>query len=102
MNTFYSAVKVLSNPCVGPFPRTNMSFTFLSIWIEEPISTLKFNKFWRNPPPWNEKLDLLSNPIPKPEYWYFSISAFFVKLTAPNKHFFSVGSLSLELEAPSS
>ena len=52
--------------------------------------------------PENEKLDLLSNPIPKPEYTYFSISAFFLKVTASNKQFFSVGSLTLELEAPSS
>ena len=48
-------------------------------------------------------IDLLAylNPILKPEYPYVSISAFF-KVTAPNKQFFSVGSLSLEPEAPSS
>ena len=48
------------------------------------------------------KPDLLSNPVSKPEYPYFSISAFFVKVKAPNKQCFSVGSLLLELEAPSS
>ena len=48
------------------------------------------------------KLVLLSNPITSPEYPYFSISVFFVNVTAPNKQFFSVGSLSLELEAPNS
>ena len=63
------------------------------------MSALKINIFSPNPPPGNEKLDLLSNPIPKPEYPCFSISAFFVKVTAPNKQFFSVGSLLLELEA---
>ena len=66
------------------------------------MSAPKINTFSPNPSPGNEKLDLLSNPIPKPEYPYFSISAFFVKVTAPNKLFFSVGSLLLELEARSS
>ena len=73
-----------TNPCVGPFPRTNMSFHLLSIWGEELTSTPKINIFWPYPRPGNEKLDLLSNPIPKPEYPYFSISAFFVKVTAPH------------------
>ena len=101
MEYIFSAVSICSNPCVGHFPRTNMSFFLLSIWAEELISTPKINTFWPNPPPGNEKLDLLSNPIPKPEYPYFSISAFFIKVTATNKQCFSVGSLSLELEAPS-
>ena len=30
------------------------------------------------------------------------MSAFLVKVTAPNKQFFSVGSLTLELDAPNS
>ena len=77
-------------------------FFLLSIWEEELISTPKVNTFWPNPAPVNQKLDLLSNAIPKPEYPYFLISAFFVNVTAPNKQFFTVGSLSLELEAPSS
>ena len=63
---------------------------------EEFISAPKINRFWPNPPPGNEKLDLLSNPIPEPEYPYLSISAFLVKVTAPNKQFFSVGSLKLD------
>ena len=33
----------------------------------------------------------LSNPIPYPLYLYLSISAFLVKLTAPNKQFSNVG-----------
>ena len=53
----------------------------------------KINTFWTNPPPGNVKFDFLSNPIPQPEYPYLSISAFLVKVTAPNKQFFSVGSL---------
>ena len=52
------------------------------------MSAPKINIFSPNPPPENEKLDLQSNPIPKPEYPYFSISAFLVKVTAPTKHFF--------------
>ena len=66
------------------------------------IKPKKVNTFWPNPPPGTEKLDLLSNPILKPEYPYFSISAFFVKVTAPNKQIFGVGSLLWELDASSS
>ena len=33
----------------------------------------------------------LSNPMPYPEYLYLSISAFLVKLSAPNKQFSNVG-----------
>ena len=79
-----------------------MPFPLLSIWGEELISTPNINIFWPIPPPGNEKFDVLSNAIPKPEYPYFSISAFFVKVTGPNKQFSSVGSLSFELEAPKS
>ena len=35
------------------------------------------------------KLDFLSNPIQEPEYPYFSVPAFFVKIIAPTKQFFS-------------
>ena len=52
------------------------------------ISTPKINTFWPNPLPGKEKLDLLSNLIPLPEYPYFSISVFFIQVTAPNKQFF--------------
>ena len=72
----------------------------LSIWAERLISTPKINTFWPNPSSGNEKLPLLSNPIP--EYPYLSMSAFLVKLTPPNKQFLNVGSLSLELYAPNS
>ena len=65
------------------------------------MSTPKINTFWPNSPLGNEKAVLLSNPIPLPECPYLSISAFFVKVTGPNKHFFSVGSPSLEPEVPS-
>ena len=79
-----------SNPCVGPFPRTKISFFPLSIFIDELISTPKSIAFWPTPPPGNEKLDLLSNPIPYPEYFYLSKSAFLVKLTAQNSAFCNV------------
>ena len=55
-----------------------------------------------NPPPGNEKLPLLSNPIPFPEYPYLSIFAFLVNLTAPNKEFLNIGSSLLRLEAVNS
>ena len=57
------------------------------------MSAPKINTFSPNPQPGNEKLDLLSNPIPQPEYPYLLISRFLVKVTAPNKQFFSAGSL---------
>ena len=41
----FSAVKVCSNPCVGPFRRTNMSYFLLSMCAEELISTPKINTF---------------------------------------------------------
>ena len=79
-----------------------MSFCLLSTCVEELISAPKINTFWPNPPLGNEKLDLVSNPISWPEYLYFPISGFFVKVTTPNKQFFNVRSLVWELEADSS
>ena len=67
------------------------------MWVEELIFAPKINTFWLNPPPGNEKFDLLSNPFPYPEYPYLSISAFLVKVTAPNKQFFNVESSEWEL-----
>ena len=60
---------------------------------EELISAPKINTVLPNPPPENENLDLLSNPILQTEYPYLLISGFLVKVTALNKQFFSVGSL---------
>ena len=51
------------------------------------MSTPKVFTFWPYPPPWNEKLPFLSNPIPYPEYSYLSMSAFLVKVTAPRTIF---------------
>ena len=64
------------------------------------MSAPKINTFSPNPPPGNKNLDLPSNPIP--EYPYLPISAVFVIVTAPNKQYFSIGSLLLEPEAPGS
>ena len=58
-----------------------MSFFLLSMCAEKLISAPKINTFWPNAPPRNEKLDLLSNPIPLPEYPYLSMSALLVKVT---------------------
>ena len=60
----FSVVNVCSSPYVAPIPRTDMFFFLLSIWAEELISTPKINTFWPNPPPGNEKLPVLSNPVP--------------------------------------
>ena len=55
------------------------------------ISTPKINTFLPNLVPGNEKRPCLSNPISYPEYFYLLLSAFFVKVTAPNKQFSSTG-----------
>ena len=71
-------------------PKSKYLFSF-SIGTEELIYTPKIITFLPNPIPGNEKLPCLSNPTPYPEYLYLSISAFLVKLTAPNKKSSSVG-----------
>ena len=55
------------------------------------MSTPRIITFLPNPVLGNEKLPFLSNPIPYPEYPYFSMSALLVNLTAPNKQFSSAG-----------
>ena len=74
----------------------------LSIWSVKLIPTTKIITFWPNPPPGNKKLPFLPNPIPYPDYPYLSIPAFLVKVTAPNKQFFNVGSSVWEADAPNS
>ena len=64
MEYIFSAVKVCSNPYVSLFLRIKMPFFLLSMCGEKLISTPKFNTFRPDPPPGNEKIDLLSNPIP--------------------------------------
>ena len=67
-----------------------MSFFLLSIFVDELISTPKIITLRPNSVPGNEKLPCLSNSMPYPEYPYLSMSAFLVKLTAPNEQFSSV------------
>ena len=66
-------------------PRTKILLLLLLACEELPKSSPKIITFLPYPPRECEKLPLESNPIPYPEYFYFSISAFFVNLTAPNK-----------------
>ena len=66
-------------------------FFQLSIFVEELISTPKIITFLPNSIPGDEKLPCLSNPISNPKHLYLWISAFLVKLIAPNKQFSSVG-----------
>ena len=66
-------------------------FFFISIIVDELMSTPRIITFLPNPVPGNEKLLFLSNPIPYPEYPYFSMSVLLVNLTAPNKQFSSAG-----------
>ena len=86
----FSALSVCSSPCVGPSLKIKIYFFLLSIFVDELMSTPKIITFLPNPVPGNEKLPCLSNPIPYPEYPYLSMSAFLVKLTAPNKQFSKV------------
>ena len=66
-------------------------FFLISVFVDELMSTPRIITFLPNPVPGNEKLPFLSNPIPYPEYPYFSMSALLVNLTAPNKQFSSAG-----------
>ena len=59
----------------------------LSIFVDELKSTPKVITFLPVLPLGGEKNLCLSNPTPYREHLYLSISAFLVKLTAPNKHF---------------
>ena len=87
----FSAASVSSNLCVGLLPRIEISFFLLSIFVDELISTPKIFILLPVSPIECEKNHFLSNPVPNPEYLYLSISAFSVKLTAPNKQFSSAG-----------
>ena len=78
----FSALRVVSNPCVGPIPRIKMSFFLLSIFVDELISTPKIITFLPISLPIENKV-FLSNPIPYPEYPYLSISSFLVN---PHMH----------------
>ena len=72
---------------VQDLPRIKMPFFLLSTIVDELISIPKIITFLPVPPIGCEKNPFLSNAIPYPEYLYLSISAFLVKLTAPNKRF---------------
>ena len=86
-----SVLSVCSNPCAGLLPKIKIYFFLLTIFIDELISTSNIMTFLPNPVPENENVSFLSNPISYPEYLYLSISAFLVKVTAPNKQFSNVG-----------
>ena len=87
------ADSVCSSPCVGLLPRSKISFFLLSIFVDELISIPTIITFQPVPPLRWEKNSYLSNLILYPEYLCLSISAFLVKLTAPNEQFSSVASL---------
>ena len=76
---------------LGPLPKTKISFLLLSIFLDEIMSNPKSIAFLPNLVPGTEKLPYLSNPIPYQEYFHLSISAFLVKVTAPNKQFSNAG-----------
>ena len=87
----FSADIVCSNPYVGPLPRIKISYFLLLIFIYEHISTPKITTFLPVPPLGCEENPCLSNPVLYSECLYLSMAAFLVKLTAPNKQFYSVG-----------
>ena len=70
----------------------NISFPVINLF-GELMSTPKYITFRPNQMAGNERLPFLLIPVPYPEYLYLSISAFLIKVTAPNKQFSSVGSL---------
>ena len=76
----------MSIPCI----RTKILLVLLLACVELLKSTPKIITFLPYPPLGCVKLPLESNPIPYPEYFYLSISAFFVNLTVPNRQFFKV------------
>ena len=76
---------------MGSSPRIKIYFFLLSACTENFISTPKINTLQPNPPQGNEKVPLLLNPMPYPDYLYLSISAFLVNLNASNKQFSKVG-----------
>ena len=53
MEYILAAVKVCSNPCVGPIPKINMSFFLLSVCVEKLIPSSKINASSPYPPPGN-------------------------------------------------
>ena len=63
----------------------------LLIFVDKLISTPKIITVLPNPIPGDKKLPCLSNQIPYPEYLYFLIAAFLVRISASNKQFSSVG-----------
>ena len=86
-----AVVVVLSNPCVGPSPRTNIYFFLLSECTDELLSIPEIKTFLPQSKPGYEKSEQESNSLPYPELEYLSGSAFLVDLTA-NKQSFRVKS----------
>ena len=86
----FFALSACSNPYVGPLPKIKIYFFLLSVFVDELMSTPKIITFLPILVPGNEKLPCLSNPVPYPEYPYLLMSAFLVRLTAPNKQFSNV------------
>ena len=87
-----------SIPCIKSLPRTKIFLGLLLTRVELFISAPKIITFLPYPPLGCEKDPFESNPIPYPEYFYLSISAFFVNLTAPNRQFSKVTYKLLVLE----
>ena len=77
-------------PCTKSLPKTRILLFSLLVCEELLKSALKIIPFLPSPLP-TQNSPCLSNPIPYPLYLYLSISAFLVKLTAPNKQFSTVG-----------
>ena len=77
-------------PCTNYLPRRRI-LCFLSLACEELLKSAP--KIIQLLPTPLSKLNCpcLSNPMPVPEYLYWSISAFLVKLTALNKQLSNVG-----------
>ena len=74
-----------------------MFFVLLLEYVELLKSAPKITTFLPYPPLGCEKVPFESNPVPYPEYFYLSISTFFVNLTRLNREFWKVGPIPLKL-----
>ena len=62
-----TVIVVLSNPCVGPSPKTKIYFSLLSVCVDELFSTPKVITLLPKSNFENKKCDGELNPIPYPE-----------------------------------
>ena len=73
-----AVILVSSYPCLGPLPRTKISFFLLSICSDELLSAQKIITFLPQSKFGSEKSERESNPIPCPDEEHLSRSPFLI------------------------